>query len=62
MYFLSKLFRNFRYLISLIGIGSGLVIIIFGALSGGTAFIVGGSLCILPGGLIFFEEDQTIKD
>jgi chromosome segregation ATPase len=62
MYYLSKAFRTFKYALSLLGLGSSTVIIIYGAISGGIVFIIGGSLCILPSTFIFFENTKVLQD
>src|SRR5579871_4724701 len=47
MYFLSKFYQSIKFLAALSGTAGSIVAIVYGViLSGGTVFIVGGSLCL----------------
>lgn len=63
MYFLTNLFRNFRYFMSLLGVAAAGVIVIYGSLSTAPiGIVICGCLTILPSGFIFFENYKVLRD
>lgn len=62
MYFISRIFQGLKVTIATAGLIGASLVLGYGIVAAKTVYIVGGSLCLIQSGILFFDSSKVLLD